>query len=171
MSLGSSSSDPVVHVATELCATALLEHPDGNIPVQSVFDMLLKISGREDVVKAMMADYDALASGTSCSRGHEARFARGTGCALCDLEDAQVAESGAKKLVVQLEGHPYGRIRRSINIKAERTERRLRSALIALSKAAVPLEYILEAQPELSQDTRDVIMEALLSVQRELDRA
>ena len=51
-----------VEKAHTLCVEATVAHPTGMIPVQTVFEMLLKMMNREDVIAAMHADYEALAS-------------------------------------------------------------------------------------------------------------
>lgn len=53
-------SRPDPEKAHELCVEAVKAHPNGMIPVQSVYDMLLKMVGREDIIDAMQRDWEAL---------------------------------------------------------------------------------------------------------------
>lgn len=52
------SADFRVSQASDLCKKALETSPDGNIPVQTVYEMLLTIIGREDVIEDMRRDGD-----------------------------------------------------------------------------------------------------------------
>lgn len=46
----------VAEKASELCRTALAECPNGSIPIQTVYEMLLRMVDREDIIDAMRAD-------------------------------------------------------------------------------------------------------------------
>lgn len=48
--------DERVEEAHRLCVAATVDHPNGMIPVQTVYEMLLKLIGRQDVLEAMRED-------------------------------------------------------------------------------------------------------------------
>jgi len=47
--------------AHELCIAAVKDHPNGMIPIQTVYELMMKLIGREDVIAAMEEDLEQLA--------------------------------------------------------------------------------------------------------------